>query len=843
MPPYNSFIPQRFALVFLAAILCFAVYNAGGPYTGYDVCLLGTGLLAAAYLLLTRKEPEAGAGWLLLFPGYVALQLLPLPLFLLRLLSPTRARILESLGRLTPPAGFAPLSTDPALTIISLARIIGYVLFFFVARDATRRLAGRKRWIMALPPIAIAAAEAALGLLQNARGEAVEGTYVNKNHFAGLLEMALPLTAAYALALFARRSNAKAAGMLSLALLTIAGLVCSVSKMGFAAGLTGLFAMGALAIAGRVHGGRKWLAIAGLAALALFGFVFLPSDAFIANYGGLTTTSEAALEGRGPIWRETLRLIAAYPAFGVGLGNYETAFLRYQAQVVDRVFTYAHNDYLQIAAELGLIGLAIAAVLLLPVFSRAFRAALQAPDRTTRYLGLGCAGAITAICLHSVADFNMYVPANAFLLAWICGMAASLPQGTETAAVDGHHAWIRKLAIGLAGILIVYAPVRMVFDSQFRSDSHAESEFCRFGICDTDAVITAQKLADGGAAAPVAELLKALRRDPNSPSRWADTGEAMLRAGRYGDAQYCMSQALALGPHIPPLLMQAADFYSKTHQMGRAMEQMWRVLADTDTYDGLIFAWFAERQVPVSEVLAHGLPPTPRAAAAYMRSLIEMERPGGKEVWAWISAHGFADARLAREYVEYLTARHDYESAASAWALYLGPHRNGYLESNWVFNGDFESEFTDTPFDWRIDQQDDVEVSRDAQVAHSGTHSLRITFAGKENVDYGHFSQTAFVKPGRYRFEAWMRTDRLTTNQGVGFRILDPAAPSLLDVQTERMTGSADWKRVEEVFEVSPKTRLIRIQVVRRPSEKFDNQISGTVWIDTVSLTPMIARK
>jgi hypothetical protein len=77
----------------------------------------------------------------------------------------------------------------------------------------------------------------------------------------------------------------------------------------------------------------------------------------------------------------------------------------------------------------------------------------------------------------------------------------------------------------------------------------------------------------------------------------------------------------------------------------------------------------------------------------------------------------------------------------------------------------------------------------------------------------------------------------------VGFRILDPAAPSLLDVQTERMTGSADWKRVDEVFEVSPKTRLIRIQVVRRPSEKFDNQISGTVWIDTVSLTPMIARK
>ena len=276
-----------------------------------------------------------------------------------------------------------------------LLRVVAYVLLFVLVRDVTQRL-GRNRWLVAIPLIAIAAAEAGLGLIQNARGAAVQGTYVNKNHFAGLLEMALPLAAAYAAALFARPTRAKAAGMLSVALLICAGLVCSLSKMGFAAGLAGLFVMGALAIAGKVQGGKKWLAVAGLAVLVLFSFVFLPSDAFIANYGGLTSKGQAALEGRGPIWRETLHLIAAYPVFGCGLGNYETAFLRYQTSVVDRVFTYAHNDYLQVAAELGAAGFLIAAALLLPVFARPFRAALQGPDRTTRYLGLGCAGAIAA---------------------------------------------------------------------------------------------------------------------------------------------------------------------------------------------------------------------------------------------------------------------------------------------------------------------------------------------------------------------------------------------------------------------------------------------------------------
>ncbi|HXM42938.1 MAG TPA: O-antigen ligase family protein, partial [Bryobacteraceae bacterium] len=436
-----------------------------------------------------------------------------------------------------PPASFAPLAIAPAITVTHLLRVVAYVLLFVLVRDVTRRLPGRGRWWAAMPLVAIAAAEAGLGLLQSVQGEEVQGTYLNKNHLAGLLEMALPLAAANAAALFARRARAKAAAMLSVALLIFAGLVRSLSKMGFAAGLAGLFVMGALTIAGRLQGGKKWLAVAGLAVLVLFGFVFLPSDAFVANYGGLTSKGPAALEGRGPIWLETLHLIAAYPAFGCGLGNYETAFLRYQTSVVDRVFTYAHNDYLQVAAELGAAGFLIAAALLLPVFATPFRAAAQGPDRTTRYLGLGCAGAIAAMALHSLTDFNMYVPANALALAWICGIGASLPLGFEKPAAAGHSALFGRIAIGLAFLLIVYAPVRMLFDSQFRSDARAERLFCRFGICDTDAVVTAETLASGGhaAAVPPGELFKALRRDPNAPARWCDTGEAMLRAGRDAD--------------------------------------------------------------------------------------------------------------------------------------------------------------------------------------------------------------------------------------------------------------------------------------------------------------------
>ena len=838
---YNRFITERLFLGFLAAILAFAIYNAGGPYTGYDVCLLGVGLTAAAYSLLTRPELETTrAPWLLLFPGYVALQLLPLPLFLLRLISPARASILDSLRWLMPSAAFAALSTNSALTVIQFMRIIAYVLFFLVVRDVSCRLGERKGWLMAMPLIAIATAEAVLGLLQNARAEEVQGTYINKNHFAGLLEMALPLTAAYALSLFARRSNAKAAGMLSVALLMIAGLVCSLSKMGFAAGLAGLFVLGALAIAGRVQGGKKWLVIGGLAALVLFGFVFLPSDAFIANYGGLMTTSQAALEGRGPIWRETLQLIAAYPAFGIGLGNYETAFLKYQAQVVDRVFTYAHNDYLQTAAELGVIGLAIAAVLLLPIFARAFRAASHGPDRTSRYLGLGCAAAIAAICLHSVTDFNMYVPANAFVLAWICGIAASLPLRRDRANSVAASQWSKRLVLALALLLIVYAPLRIVFDSQFRSDWRAEGLFCRFGICDLDAVMTAQTLAHGGnaGAVPVPYLLEALRRDPNAPARWCDTGEAMLRAGRSAAADYCFTRALYLGPHIPPILMQAADFYDSTHRTGRALNNMARVLMDTSAYDPLIFAWYSEKQIPVPEVLASGLPPGQRAAEAYLRDLMARGDAGAGQVWEWTTARGLAGAGLAREYLEYLFAKREYQTAAMACARYLGTRRNGYLESNWIFNGDFERELSDFPMDWRIDAHEGVEVGRDAQVAHTGSQSMRIRFAGRENLEYNGVQQSAYVTPGNYVFEAYVRTENLTTDRGIGFHIYDRESTSRLDVRTKELTGTRGFTRIALAINVPKATRLLAIVVSRCQSMKFDNQIGGAAWVDSVRLSP-----
>lgn len=202
--------------------------------------------------------------------------------------------------------------------------------------------------------------------------------------------------------------------------------------------------------------------------------------------------------------------------------------------------------------------------------------------------------------------------------------------------------------------------------------------------------------------------------------------------------------------------------------------------------------------------------------------------------------HRYADEHLARQYVAFLIGATEYEAAARAWAAYLDGHRNGYLESTWVFNGDFETEPSGVGFDWTIEPMAGVQVAWDSSVAHTGSHSMRIHFDGNQNVDYHHFLQNAFLPPGTYRLEAFIRTRDITTSQGVGLAVFDAELSSRLQAKTESLTGTNDWKKVEQTFRVTSQTKLALIAVVRAAVVfKFDDKISGTAWIDSVKLSKL----
>jgi hypothetical protein len=131
-----------------------------------------------------------------------------------------------------------------------------------------------------------------------------------------------------------------------------------------------------------------------------------------------------------------------------------------------------------------------------------------------------------------------------------------------------------------------------------------------------------------------------------------------------------------------------------------------------------------------------------------------------------------------------------------------------------------------------------VEASRDMTVRRSGKYSLRIEFDGKENLSYHGVSQITFLKPGSYRFRAYLKTEGITTDQGIGLRISQDTPSVHLDVRTEQAKGSTDWRALEKSFDLR-QAGLIRIEVFRESSEKFDNKLAGTVWLDDLELSQL----
>jgi hypothetical protein len=116
----------------------------------------------------------------------------------------------------------------------------------------------------------------------------------------------------------------------------------------------------------------------------------------------------------------------------------------------------------------------------------------------------------------------------------------------------------------------------------------------------------------------------------------------------------------------------------------------------------------------------------------------------------------------------------------------------------------------------------------------NGSHSSHIEFDGENNGDFRAVTQPVVAHPGRYHFKAWVRTSELTTDQGIGFRIVDSSGG--MNLLTPSLAGTHDWTAVDLDFRLSDAVRLLRVDVVRQPSWKFNNKIRGNVWIDSVSL-------
>lgn len=394
----------------------------------------------AAAVVAVLAIPVLGAGkaprlprltrWaMVVLMAVAALQLVPLPLSIVAAMSPERARLAVAAGE----TGWLPLCVYPAGAVFEWLRLATSVLLFLTVRELTWRLSiDDAPWSAAAGLVLVAGLEAILGLVQfytgATGGGGAHGTYANRDHFAGLMEMALPFPVAYGTAVLRRgwyrdssaSRPALAAGLaFAAAALLLLGSIHSLSRMGFIAALFGLGVLAAFSVRQ-----KKWLAALPVALIVLF--LYLPTDDLIARFGDMSKHESLSMADRIEVWRESLPMLAVYPVAGTGLGGYEPAFMPFKRSTPMLTDNYAHNEYLHYAIELGWLGYAALCVLVASLFWAAAAAARRCPSAGWRALGAACAASMAALLLHAFVDFNTYIPVNSLAFAWVAGIASAV---------------------------------------------------------------------------------------------------------------------------------------------------------------------------------------------------------------------------------------------------------------------------------------------------------------------------------------------------------------------------------------------------------------------------------
>ncbi len=352
-------------------------------------------------------------------------------------------------------------TASPVRTVESLLALVALALAFLFASDRSRS----KRLVVAI--LFVAAAQAVFGAVQWSLGpqriygqartgiSMPFGSFVNHNHFAGFVEMAalLALGVAIGHARRARAATPVALGLGGLSLALLLAHLASRSRGGLVALGAGIVAI-LLTYAGsaRKRQGSRGLALAGVSALIVIGFALLAvaPDA-VGRFTRLLGPGDLSATYRFDTAKATLRLFAAQPGFGWGLGAYADTVTMFKQGHGDVRITHAESDALEWLAETGLLGASLLLFLGILAARRIARNLREAPDPLAKGRSVGALSAVVALAVHSCFDFNLRIPSNALLFATLLGLAcAEVPRDRARFSVRTRAIALFLVAVGVA---------------------------------------------------------------------------------------------------------------------------------------------------------------------------------------------------------------------------------------------------------------------------------------------------------------------------------------------------------------------------------------------------------
>ena len=564
---------DKTAFTIYLVILVLSPLLFGAVHT-YAYTIMSMGVLSATLLLVIkniRKDPKSGA-YQFQFPNttlnfafylllvFLIFQVIPLPDSLLGFLSP-EAKVV---GQKSLPAsgaviadnqskGWCALSPYYYPVRMSIIRFAVYGLFFL---GLTRLLNSQRRIELTIFLILLTGCfEALYGLAQAysvsghiwwckkvVDSQDVTGTYINRSHFAGLMEMGLLLAASYSAGLSARKKKRKTVsehksslrGRISRflsgeqrfnkrALILFAGavmgigLVFSASRGGIIAAAGAMLCMSLFFIFRKGHRRKGSVLL----------FLFMIISGYALHIGveypiGRFKSFDTSLETRSRLAKKTMDMFWDYKLAGIGVGNFQYAYPKYQSAEDKKVFIrHAHHDWAQFLAEGGITGFSLLMVGIFYFVYRTIRLWKKRSDPFAVCLGATPLATMAAVAIHSVSDFNLHIPANFLMLVAIMAI------GYSALHLERHHGADRSLyryhviPLKCGGIVVLLMVLGLVTWNGFWTIRHFMAEV----YCNTVHNSTLNRDQNP----PLAEIKKAISWDRWNAEYWYKLARELTR--------------------------------------------------------------------------------------------------------------------------------------------------------------------------------------------------------------------------------------------------------------------------------------------------------------------------
>jgi O-antigen ligase len=326
-------------------------------------------------------------------------------------------------------------------TKYEVLQYVSYGIVLLIAAECVREEEARKIFTLTLIAFGVVYAFFSLAQELTSKGKifwfyvprfggSLYGSYVNHNHYAGLMEMLVPFPIVVGMGHLLK--GGKRAMVAFCAVLMASTIFLSGSRGGMLSFVLEVAVFAALTLVQR-RNFRVALGMAALCVLVLSFLVFLGKWQVLGRLGNLSPDVRLSMT------KDSLKMFFHRPVLGWGLGTFPTVYPSYRSFYTNLFVNEAHNDYAQLLVETGLVGFGLMLWFLVRLYRSVSPTSRRWEFKWDGAVSLAALLGCTGLLLHSLVDFNLQIPANAALFYVLCGLAASpLPKLSKSPSRARH---------------------------------------------------------------------------------------------------------------------------------------------------------------------------------------------------------------------------------------------------------------------------------------------------------------------------------------------------------------------------------------------------------------------